>query len=592
MGDNMKLDQLTIEKRALNYLERELLSCPRLNPVLNADDKIISWDGEIQLFRNNRKNKECWAGRCPVQVKGHTVNKDELKKKTITHSVSIDDLRVYQQDGGVLYFVVYLPDDENKLDSCKIFYNEFLPFNIGEILAGIKEGQKNKNIEFIPFPKEVKEKESVIAQFIRDRGLQTAYSYNNPINLNTLLSKERTYVFWTSSDFSFIGKNKPTYLYEKSKEKDGVYFPVGRIYVKSVIAHNVPIKVRLNDKIYFDNAHIELKGKDVIKSIEFNHGLSFRSNKDGTTGKIRLTQKCTFEEYLYNLEFLQGLAQGGRLSIEGVGEGESFDFDFPIDFIKEEMLYMKKVQQLLARLHVKKHILVKDLSKKNLEDLQFLYRAIVKDTHFLSNGTTDSAFGIFNVGKLKFLLVRYLDANHKIVYRDGFDTEDIRCELVDDKGNKFPSSIYVKMKKDSFLKYDNIYYPAIIKSITKIEYSAFYGNLVNSLVLEMLAAYDEVADDEVLETAIELSNWLYSHENLPVYYINKMQSIKRKRLFTKEEEDQIRDLRGQETEASLLAGFSAILGNVDDYKYYLGKLNKEDRDKILMFPINNLIKAL
>ena len=91
LGDCMDISNTNIEKLAIAYLTQELAICPCLNPIFNADDKILSWDGEIQLFKNKNQGKKNIAGRCPVQVKGHGVPLEKLNKKSVSYSVSIDD---------------------------------------------------------------------------------------------------------------------------------------------------------------------------------------------------------------------------------------------------------------------------------------------------------------------------------------------------------------------------------------------------------------------------------------------------------------------------------------------------------------------
>ncbi len=585
----MNLDSVTIEKRAANHLRKELL-CPRLNPIIYTDDKGISWDGEIQLFYDKSKKKEYWGGRCPIQVKGHAVDKAELKKRIITYPVSVDDIKVYKQDGGTLYFVVYVLDDENEFDSYRIFYNELLPLDIVNILEGVKEGQKTKNIQLVPLPRETKEKEAIITQFIRDKGLQSGITYECPIRLEDVVSKKSSYVFWGAPDLSFIGNNRPTYLYEKSIERKGVYFPVGRIFIDSITAQGVPIKVRIDNEVYFDNAHIEFKGKGKIKSITFNQGLFLQNINHARSAKLKITQKCTLKEYVHNLKFLRRLAHGAILEIDGVGKGEKFDFDFPIEYIEKELKYMQEIQQLLDFLHVKKIFTVKDLSGKNLTDLHYLYRSIVKKEHLASSKSAETAVvGTYQAGILNFLVIKLIDENNRIIYHDGFDTKSMHCEMKDVDGNRYPSSIYVKMRKEDFLKFDNIYYPEIVRSVKEVKYSKLYGTLVNTLVLEMLEAYDQESNNELLETAINISSWLFNKEKLPIYFMNKMQAIKRERIYTEAEDLSIRKWRDRENSPALLAGFAALLGNKDDYKYYLGQLQEDERRNFLMFPIRNVV---
>ena len=588
LGEGMEISNTNIEKLAIAYLTQELAICPCLNPIFNADDKILSWDGEIQLFKYKNQRKKNIIGRCPVQVKGHCVSLEKLSRKSISYSVSVDDLRVYQRDGGVLYFVISISEKDER-PYFRAYYNEFLPLDIGNILSTLEDGQKEKSLMFFPLPSTKVEKERLITQFIRDRFLQFNSANDYPTRLQDAISKHSTYVFWAPSDFSFLGNNRPTYIYEKSKERKNTYFPVGRVHFDEMTAKNVPLKVNVDGNVFFDSGHVDLKSKGKIKAIFFNRGLSL-SNINKETAKIRLTTKCTFDEYLQNLKFILEISKGKTVSIDGVGEGEKFDFDTPAEDIIGEISYTEKICELLQRLHVTKKVDVKEFTPKALDDLYYLYRAIVQKEKFTAKTELESVIGKYNAGPLQFLIIRYVDDEKRLAYQDGFDTKGMRCEMSDLQDNRYPVSIYGRLKKEHFLTFDNIYYPEILRSIQEVEYSSFYGNLVNCLILEMLDAYDESRNAELLDTTVKISQWLYHQEEISIYFLNMMQTIRRQREFTPDEKSLIMDYRSKETDNFMLAGFAAVLGNSDDYHYYLGKLDEDQRSSFLMYPITSLMK--
>ena len=201
----------------------------------------------------------------------------------------------------------------------------------------------------------------------------------------------------------------------------------------------------------------------------------------------------------------------------------------------------------------------------------------------------ESVIGKYSAGPLQFMMIRYVDEK-QITYQDGFDTKGLRCEMSDLQDNRYPTSIYGRLKKEHFLSFDNIYYPEMVRSVTEVEYSSFHGNLVNCLILEMLDAYDESPNAELLDTAVKISQWLYQQEENAIYFLNMMQTIRRRREFTTEEKSLIMDFRSKETDNFRLTGFAAVLGNSDDYQYYMGKLDEEQRSSFLMYPITKLMK--
>ena len=100
-------------------------------PIINENDREPSWDGNVEVYRKagNTHNKEDLILRVPIQVKGHINN--NLKKKAITYSVDISDLRNYLNDGGTVFLVVYI--DEEGAHS-QIYYNSLLPYDLRKII--------------------------------------------------------------------------------------------------------------------------------------------------------------------------------------------------------------------------------------------------------------------------------------------------------------------------------------------------------------------------------------------------------------------------------------------------------------------------
>jgi len=107
-----------IETGAINCLEAILWRCSHIDSNISKNDKGLSWDGFIYLYSDKNHKKENLVCKCEIQVKG----KEKLGERR-SYSVSIADLINYQNNGGVLFFVV---DIETNI----VFYSELLPIKM------------------------------------------------------------------------------------------------------------------------------------------------------------------------------------------------------------------------------------------------------------------------------------------------------------------------------------------------------------------------------------------------------------------------------------------------------------------------------
>mgnify|MGYP000154724486 FL=1 len=153
-----------IEARAIHYLEDLLLDCVHIDSNISKNDKGLSWDGFIFLFSDEEHKKENLVCKCEIQVKG----KQKLGRNR-TFSVSIANLINYQNNGGVLFFVI---DIETKT----VFYSELLPIKIGNLLQKKLTQRKPKTIsvELDEFPTNPMIIERLISQFYKHSDQQRA----------------------------------------------------------------------------------------------------------------------------------------------------------------------------------------------------------------------------------------------------------------------------------------------------------------------------------------------------------------------------------------------------------------------------------
>ena len=93
------------------------------------------------------------------------------------------------------------------------------------------------------------------------------------------------------------------------------------------------------------------------------------------------------------------------------------------------------------------------------------------------------------------------------------------------------------LNKDAMLKYCNIDYNALLDAVQHVPFSEDYSHSLNTLLLEMLKAYDESKNSriELLSTATALALWIKDSDPYtehPIAILNYLQSVKRSRTLT------------------------------------------------------------
>lgn len=94
---------MDIEKKAVATIENVIASCDYLESQITSNDKGVSWDGCINVYkkRGDVHEKKDLYKSVRVQIKGQ--KKNVVKSKSIKYSVQIADLRNYLTEGGTVF---------------------------------------------------------------------------------------------------------------------------------------------------------------------------------------------------------------------------------------------------------------------------------------------------------------------------------------------------------------------------------------------------------------------------------------------------------------------------------------------------------
>ena len=171
---------MDLEKIATASVKTSISITDELSPFINEGDKEPSWDGNIYIYANKDKRKES-IKKVPVQVKGK--QSDDFSLDTIKYPVTVVDLENYLNDGGVVFFVVYISKDGR---NTKIYYSCLLPVKIRNILDRNIKKNKKLRIEFNSFPEDNERKVSLFLNFYDHMKKQTSFAKTMLLSLDEL----------------------------------------------------------------------------------------------------------------------------------------------------------------------------------------------------------------------------------------------------------------------------------------------------------------------------------------------------------------------------------------------------------------------
>lgn len=579
----------------------------RLKAFVNSGDKEPSFDGAIYIYDNKVYKKERLK-RVSIQVKGKGVK--AKPKRSINYPISVIDLDNFMRNGGAIFFVVYIDRDDGSIK--QIYYTSLLPIRIKEILK-INEGNKTSiNLKCKPLPKQNDEVVELFLNFHSQAQKQISFVNKDIPTIDDLKNKG----VLESLSLSFInadGNNEISNVPKKLNGKD--------IYLYANVKDGVlPIPV----KCYTDVAQIQLNCKnDVIvtvngtkfydsivktiteEKIYYKIGQSVAivvpnvyniSAEDTFDVKLVIKLKGTLKQRIKDLEFLIAMFKEKVFELDGT--------EFPANFSNAELKklnadsypeLLKKYKQALSvlnKLNVKKDVNIDKFTDDDFTKLTSLIDAVENGAP-IKNVTGD----LPRLVNLKFgglhltMLCKKVDEGTYNIF--DFFSEDLDVCLKTEDGETLPASQFSILKMEDFLSVDNINYANVVFGLKKITPHQFSIENTNFIVLEMLKAYDKKKNEELLQAAKELTQWLLSQtEFLPkiVSQINFLQIVRRERELTFAEKQELGNIISDTDDIGYKAGAFILLNEFEEATKLLSEMSDEKQQEFSEYPVYRFYK--
>lgn len=564
-----------IEERGATTLKYRISKIENLREDIKYNEKTQCFDGVIKLYSGNPDKKEnLLDDNLPVQIKTTTTSKQNKEKV----SVQTEDMVIFQRMGGVIYFQIYA--NGNSED---VFYKVFLPIELNRYLNNkVTANQKSFTFKF-KYLSESKFYDlwRICKDFSDNKKRQMSFK-DSLIDTEKLALNNKEFKIYSSFDNNtkvedLIGDEFPTYTMCKIADTD-VPIPVN-LGVLSQIKINPIYDVKINDKIYYNSIeHIVSETEDT-----FIIGKSFHYNRK--TNKIKIKLHGTLDERIKSLEFILDL-------IKYNGECNFINYnELPdTEVIKEyERLYLayKEIRKILNDLNINKDLEFDILDEKSFRDLYYLRTYFIKNKriNFKSETTFLLDMKLANISILLFIEKH----NDGFTLKNMYDYDDA-FKYSFSYGENGESSLKHRNKflilKESNLLCDNFNSINIIQSFDEMEYNENSSIVANTMLLEMIKAYDTSKNIKYIECAQICFEKLINHDDNIIFKINQWQIFKRLNILNNKNFIEIKEEINKNTDNSILWALYLLLDDEKNSKICYNKLSDEEKEFFSKTPIS------
>ncbi len=506
---------MNVEMMGVEFVRLAISKTDYLVQNINDNDREPSWDGNVEVYRKagDIHSKEDLTLKVPVQVKGHKEN--NLKKKSITYSVELSDLRNYLNVGGTTFLVVYVNEDGEK---SQIYYNNLLPFELKRMIN--KYGhQKTKRITLKALPKNKNEIADIFLFAATHIKKQLPAISCDPVSMDELIKTGQV----TSFSFGYTRvpgeKENPfdylfdheTYIYAKLPW--GLELPVEHLSQITVTGTTCDCPISVNGVQFYSEYQIEQR-KDSF-TVKLGKGIKSITKRNGDTNHLTFTPTGTLSERITDADFIiqaieaECFMVGDVLCPLNINDKKELE-KFKLDERKRQLQWLKVVKSLLDTLGVTCELDMDSVTDEDTEKLIKLAQSVLQGK-FVEWDLKDNHFPEINIANIIVkLCVLEHEENKSLCRLFPYTDAPIGYHLKYASGEAADTSYHILLKKDSMLRCCNINFSQLVEKIKAYPITEELSGSLVWLLLEMLCAYDESGDkrDDILDAAIEFATWL------------------------------------------------------------------------------------
>ena len=593
---------MELEKLATSAVTSEIGKTDILSSFINSGDKEPCWDGNIYIHEDNRKTKKNLK-KVATQVKGKAVTPKQVKR-TITYPIDHDDLHAYMMNGGTMFFVVYLDKDSG--DTLQIYYTDLPPVKIKDLF---KNKKKKYSVKFRKFPPEKLRKTELFLNFYEDALKQASFAGKDLPSIEDL--ERQGILEGLSFGYTGLGKNdqyafpkkldgNPMTIYANIK---GGTIPIPVEYCECVThvvmqRENI-LPISVNGITFYSNSQTIV----TAESIELQIGSSVRLHtkntgdlNDPTPLSLTMDLKGGLREQITALDFISAMFEHGSFNIGDVKIPTKFPSEklqqIKVHNYQEKLRQYKQAQAVLDSMNVKKDLDISKCTEEDIRKLNLLIGTI--GDHLPVRGEPDgwNKVQVITIANLT-LAVIYIkrQAGGYFVFDYFGNHFDVAC-MSDGTTPVAVSQFYLLTAKD-YLTFDNLNLSTVVDDFKRIPASEQHIGDCNNSVLELLKAYDKKPSADMLDAALQITEWLAQypeHITKDVVTLNRLQILLRSRPLTFEEKSELFAIVAKSEDAFTKIGALLLLDEQEEAKAIFTSLTEAQFSRFKEFPIYKFYK--
>lgn len=590
----MQLPSTTkIEHRALNVLESIIDEHTTMLYEFNQNDKEMSWDGYILLCKtdNGVQSKQNFEGRIPVQIKGHSDPKHKyLNRDRITYSVALSDLEAYATEKGVLYFQIFLGENERE-----IFYASLYPSKIADYLDTAKK-RRNTTALSIPFIKlektaekmytivkqfheEAKKQGSAYTPLVQDRIKVDDFDKLKSINLTVVGAKDPYSMLsrLSTGDVCLYGKTEGD-KYSRPLE----WIDSQKFFVGTTVNH----KISINGEVFYKHykSIISSDGK-IVLDLSPNLELCLTEKEF----KFNFKVKSSLHELGQDALFLLRLKNASSFFIElheykYTDSDMSPEFEKRLHFIVDLCETMEMIEFDTNRFELSKCSDIQQAQLVQLVNLRLgTYNRQLEDGHSKYTWIFGDKLVPLLIDKEenKIKLVNQIYTNKIAIFLPCVDS-------IDEKGYRMPLFAYQDVETLANLYYYD--YDIFRYQIDESDINERTAGALTDCVLLLISVFDANSDLHFLDLAEYLLGKLEPFAEKELTLLNRMQIRKRKKTFDSSDTILLNSIVCNEVH--VMFGKSVLLEDKTNAEMYFEQFTEDEKIMYKGFPIYKLFLEL
>ena len=528
-----------IEDRALGALSNIIDDHQTMGRQFNEMDKEMSWDGYIWIFKdvNGNQSKANFDDKVPVQIKGHVEEEEKyINKKNITYAVALEDLEIYFNDRGVLYFQIFMSRNGRKRE---IFYASLFPTKLKYYLEKAKEkkNKKNINIAFARLEKDAQIFYSIVKQFSnesRKQGFGSGPLVQNAIKISDLdntkeisasvVGAENEYEFLkriSAGDVSFYAKMEGTPFFLPIEWNENSTF-----YMMTKV--DMPISIA--GKKFYDFYKVQESSKEERRIF-----LSDNLEIDLCKGEVAFEPKTNLRILSNDAEFLLSMMENGKIVVgENIISCENHTIS---QNIKEGLRFFIEIDNILKKIGIEYLKSYNEISHETIRR----FADLVSMQDGKKNHLLKEKIHIYNLmleDKYIPLIILKNEEKNKVEIFNAISDPRSLMSVVDKDGNYYKIPIIAHFSGNIMKNLYQYDIKAIERQMSIAEINEVTEVTMNIVGLNLIHSYDGNPENNqrLLELAEELFKKMlkkFGAKNL--YMLNIIQIKKRQGLLTEKD---------------------------------------------------------